>query len=132
LPVAGWNPEELLAYDCTTSAVATAAGLAIASFLSAGYGMVQASQCRKAKEELRAAVGGQEPWKVDPEACSLLYVRAGAEVHAGPDPLTRAMVTLREETPVCAANETVGFGMRRVELPDATAGFVKESVLVYR
>jgi hypothetical protein len=72
------------------------------------------------------------PAETNEEDCSPLIpalVEEGATVHAGPDAQTRVIVRLDAATPVCAAAAAQGFGMRRVRLPDAREGSVKESDL---
>jgi hypothetical protein len=122
---------------------ATAAGIgwAAVAALSAGWGFVQTSQCRSAKDELSAQLSGAAtpidftrppPPDVNPEPCAPLrpaLARSGTEVHAGPDPLTTVIVRLREEMAVCAGTETQGFGLRRVRLQDGAKGFVLEADL---
>lgn len=53
----------------------------------------------------------------------------GSPVYAGPDSTLSPMATLKEDTPVCASSESVGFGFRKVKLANGNTGFVPESSL---
>jgi hypothetical protein len=53
----------------------------------------------------------------------------GTDVYAGPDGTTSTIATLRQDTQVCAASSTAGFGFRRVTFPDGKTGFVPETNL---
>jgi hypothetical protein len=54
---------------------------------------------------------------------------AGTPIRNSPDPTAEVIATLADATPVCAANESRGFGLRRVKLPDGRTGFVDEGSL---
>jgi SH3-like domain-containing protein len=72
------------------------------------------------------------PARMTADDCSPLlpaFLEKGAAVHAGPDAQSRILVWLDAATPVCVAPDAKGFSMRRVRLPDAREGFVKESDL---
>jgi hypothetical protein len=53
----------------------------------------------------------------------------GADVYAGPDSTTSTIATLKQDTPVCAASSTAGFGYRRVTFANGRTGFVAEDRL---
>ena len=53
----------------------------------------------------------------------------GSPVYAGPDSSMGPMTTLKEDTPVCASTDSVGFGFRKVKLANGNTGFVPESSL---
>jgi len=53
----------------------------------------------------------------------------GTEVYAGPDGTSSMIATLKQDTPVCAASSTAGFGYRRVTFSNGQTGFVTESSL---
>src|SRR3954462_12074025 len=53
----------------------------------------------------------------------------GAPVYAEPDSTLTPMTTLKQDTPVCASSESLGFGFRKVKLANGNTGFVAESSL---
>jgi hypothetical protein len=53
----------------------------------------------------------------------------GTDVYEGPDPSTRMMLVLKQDTPVCAASLPHAFGYRRVTFSDGKTGFVTEDSL---
>ena len=124
------------------STMAIAFGWFALSSFSAWYGFTETSRCEAAREEQVARLAGTDlqlhraratPGVSVAECDPLLpaLARAGAQVHSGPDPVTRLVATLAEETGLCAGSETKGFGFRRIRLPDATTGFVAESSLAF-
>ena len=46
-----------------------------------------------------------------------------------PDGTSSMIATLKQDTPVCAASSTAGFGYRRVTFSNGQTGFVTESSL---
>jgi len=53
----------------------------------------------------------------------------GAAVYPGPDSTLTPVTTLKQDTPVCASTEALGFGFRKVKLANGNTGFVPESGL---
>jgi hypothetical protein len=53
----------------------------------------------------------------------------GSPVYAGPDSTLTPITTLKQDTPVCASSESLGFGFRKVKLANGNTGFVPESSL---
>ena len=56
-------------------------------------------------------------------------VARGTAVREAPDGTSALVVTLNDRTPVCASNDSRGFGYRRVRLADGRTGFIEESSL---
>ena len=78
---------------------------------------------------VRPAATAPAPKRAEPMPCGALAptaIRAGAEVHAGPDSTSRVLFTLREKTPACASTAPQGFGFRRVRLKSGSEGFVAD------
>jgi hypothetical protein len=94
--------------------------------------LTRAAEPRADATPARAAVAAAMPERMSADDCAPLvpgFVGEGAAVHAGPDTQTRVVAWVNAVTPVCAATDAQGFGMRRVRLPDATEGFVRQSDL---
>jgi hypothetical protein len=75
-----------------------------------------------------AALASQPSEKLTPASCAPLVPAVafgGTEVRSGPEPSTPVLVTLKHDTPLCAAERAQGFYFRRVKLADGTEGFVK-------
>lgn len=53
----------------------------------------------------------------------------GTAVREAPDGTSGLVATLNDRTPVCASNDSRGFGYRRVRLADGRTGFIEESSL---
>jgi hypothetical protein len=53
----------------------------------------------------------------------------GTQVRDSPDQTAQLVSTLAADTPACASIASVGFGFRRVKLPDGSSGYVSESSL---
>lgn len=53
----------------------------------------------------------------------------GSDVYEGPDSSASPVITLKEDTPVCASPESQGFGFRKIKLANGRTGFVSESSL---
>jgi hypothetical protein len=53
----------------------------------------------------------------------------GSRVYPGPDSTLTPVTTLKQDTPVCASTEALGFGFRKVKLANGNTGFVPESGL---
>jgi hypothetical protein len=50
----------------------------------------------------------------------------GVPVLASPEQTAKAVAFLEHDTPVCASNETYGFGYRKVKLQDGNEGYVED------
>jgi hypothetical protein len=53
----------------------------------------------------------------------------GSAVRVAPDGTAALVATLDNATPLCASNDSRGFGYRRVRLADGRTGFIDESSL---
>ena len=56
-------------------------------------------------------------------------VYRGTDVYSTPDSSSPPIATLKEDTPVCASQDTRGFGFRRIQLANGNSGYVSESSL---
>ena len=70
---------------------------------------------------------------MDARSCASPYVPAVADANASvferPDSTSSVVGSLSRRMGVCAGTTTVGFGFRRVKLPNGTEGYVPETAL---
>jgi hypothetical protein len=70
------------------------------------------------------AAGGQSCGQMLPAV-----VYRGSDVYDIPDSSGAPIITLKEDTPVCASSESLGFGFRKIKLANGSTGYVSESSL---
>jgi len=91
--------------------------------------LIAAAACASTSADSRAS---SSP-KMAGQSCADSLVPAvasrGTEVYAGPDGTSSMIATLKQDTPVCAASSTAGFGYRRVTFSNGQTGFVAENSL---